>query len=102
MQVRRGQVGNHRQQGIVERLNKSLLERLFGYQYGEEMLKAAHGSSERSVEWVARLQSVIKVLNDEETRLIGKSLLMPLNHLQLHKNPLYQHYRPQRAFTSIQ
>ena len=35
--VRRGSPGNHRQQGIVKRLNRTLSERLFGYQYGEEM-----------------------------------------------------------------
>ena len=36
--VRRGQPDNHRQQGIVERLSRTLAERLFGAQYAQEML----------------------------------------------------------------
>ena len=35
--VRRGRVDIHRDQGIVERFNCTLAERLFGYQYGVEM-----------------------------------------------------------------
>ena len=31
--VQRGEVGNHTAQGIVERLNKTLAERLFSHQY---------------------------------------------------------------------
>ena len=33
--VQRGEVGNHRVQGIVERLNKTLAERLFSHQYAQ-------------------------------------------------------------------
>ena len=70
--VRRGRVDVHRDQGIVERFNRSLAERLFGHQYAQEMLLAARGSSERSAEWVARLPAVVATLNDEPTRLTGK------------------------------
>jgi transposase InsO family protein len=70
--VRRGRVDVHRDQGIVERFNRTLAERLFGHQYAQEMLLAARGSSERSAEWVARLPAVVATLNDEPTRLIGK------------------------------
>jgi len=45
----------HRDQGIVERFNRTLAERLFGHQYAKDMLLTAQGSSERSAEWVARL-----------------------------------------------
>jgi hypothetical protein len=48
--VRRGRVENHRDQGIVERFNRTLAERLFGAQYAQELLLAARGSSERSSE----------------------------------------------------
>ena len=35
--IRRGVVGVHRDQGIVERFNCTLVERLFGYQYYREL-----------------------------------------------------------------
>ena len=72
VEVRRGRVDVHRDQGIVERFNRTLAERLFGHQYAQEMLLAARGSSERSAEWVARLPAVVAALNDEATRLTGK------------------------------
>jgi len=70
--VRRGRVDTHRDQGIVERFNRTLAERLFGAQYAQELLLAAHGSSERSSEWVRTLPDVVAALNDEVTRLTGK------------------------------
>jgi len=71
-EARRGRVDPHRDQGIVERFNRTLAERLFGHQYAQEMLLTARGSSERSAEWVARLPAVVATLNNEPTRLIGK------------------------------
>ena len=35
--IRRGRVEIHRDQAIVERFNRTLAERLFGYQYAIEM-----------------------------------------------------------------
>ena len=67
--VRRGRVDNHRDQGIVERFNRTLAEKLFGHQYAQEMLLP---SEQRSSEWVARLPAVVAALNGEVTRLIGK------------------------------
>jgi len=72
VRVRRGRVDTHRDQGIVERFNRTLAERLFGHQYAQKMLLAARGSSERSLEWVARLPAVVAALNGEVTRLTGK------------------------------
>ena len=72
VQVRRGRVDTHRDQGIVERFNRTLAERLFGAQYAQEMLLTARGSSERSSEWVRALPHVVAALNDEVTRLTGK------------------------------
>jgi hypothetical protein len=71
-QVRRGRVDTHRDQGIVERFNRTLAERLFGSQYAQELLLAARGSSERSREWVRALPAVVAAINDEPTRLTGK------------------------------
>ena len=70
--TRRGRVDTHRDQGIVERFNRTLAERLFGAQYAQKLLLAARESSERSVEWVARLHAVVAALNGEVTRLTGK------------------------------
>ena len=67
--IRRGRVDIHRDQGIVERFNRTLAERLFGHQYAQEM-RLPEG--ERSTEWVARLPAVIAALNSEETRLTGR------------------------------
>ena len=61
-----GVPGVHRSQGIVERFNRTLAERLFGHQYAQEMLNP----QERNVEWVERLPRVVKALNEETTRLI--------------------------------
>ena len=70
--VRRGQPGNHRQQGVVERFNRTLSEALFSNQYAKEMLLVERGSSERSSEWVSRLPAVIKAINNTPTHLTGK------------------------------
>ena len=59
VRIRRGNVNVHRDQGIVERFNRSLSERLFSFQYSQEMnLK----SGERSTEWVKRLPEVVSAL----------------------------------------
>ena len=47
--VQRGEVGNHRAQGSVERLNKTLAERLFSHQYAQEITTDA-----RYREWVKK------------------------------------------------
>lgn len=73
VQVRRGRVGSHGEQGIVERFNRTLAERLFWAQYAQELLLAARGSSERSAEWVRTLPEVVAALNDEVTRLLGRT-----------------------------
>ena len=69
VRIRRGNVNVHRDQGIVERFNRSLSERLFSFQNSQEMnLK----SGERSTEWVKRLPEVVSALNHEKTRLTGR------------------------------
>ena len=67
VRIQRGQAGNHRSQAFVERANKTLSERLFSHQYAQEMVRDG-----RSREWVKRLPSVLKAMNSEPTRLIGK------------------------------
>ena len=69
VQIWRGRVNIHRDQGVVERWNRTLAERLFGHQYAQEMRLP---SGQRSTEWVARLPSVVAALNSEVTRLSGK------------------------------
>ena len=67
--IRRGRVEIHRDQGIVERFNRTLAERLFGHQYAQEFLLKP---GQQSREWVRRLAGVVAALNDADTRLIGK------------------------------
>ena len=69
VRIRRGNVNVHRDQGIVERFNRTLGERLFSFQYSQEMKKE---SGERSTEWVKRLPEVVLALNREKTRLTEK------------------------------
>ena len=67
--VRRGRVDSHRDQGIVERFNRTLAERLFGHHYAQEM-RLSEGA--RSTECVKRLPAVVAALNGEVIRLTGK------------------------------
>ena len=62
-----GDSSKHRSQGIVERFNRTLADRLFSYQYHKEL----EGASKSNREWVFRLQNVVSALNNEKTRLIG-------------------------------
>ena len=41
------EVDTHRDEGIVERFNRTLAERLFGHQYAQELLLTARGSSKK-------------------------------------------------------
>ena len=75
--IQRSLAGNHRSQAFVERANKTLSERLFSHQYAQEMTgggttNRGGGSDGRSREWVKRLPQVLKAMNSEPTRLIGK------------------------------
>ena len=65
--VQRGDPIQHRSQGIVERFNRTLADRLFTYQYHKEL----EDPSKSNREWVSRLQNVVSSLNNEKTRLIG-------------------------------
>ena len=64
--IQRGDPSQHRSQGIVERFNKTLADRLFSYQYHKEFVDP----SKSNREWVGRLQAVVSALNNEKTRLI--------------------------------
>ena len=65
--VQRGDPSQHCSQGIVERFNRTLANRLFTYQYHKEL----EDPSKSNREWVSRLQNVVSSLNNEKTRLIG-------------------------------
>ena len=64
--IRQGHTALHRDQAIVERFNRTLAERLFGYQYAKEFIQ-----EKRSREWVKRLPGVVAALNNEITRTIN-------------------------------
>ena len=65
--IQRGDPSQHCSQGIVERFNRMLSDRLFTYQYHKEL----EDPSKSNREWVSRLQNVVSSLNNEKTRLIG-------------------------------
>ena len=64
--IQRGDPSQHRSQGIVERFNRTLADRLFSYYYHKE----SDDPSESDREWVSRLQNVVSALNNGKTRLI--------------------------------
>ena len=65
--IQRGDPSQHHSQGIVERFNRTLMDRLFTCQYHKEF----EDLSKSNREWVSRLQNVVSALNNEKTRLIG-------------------------------
>ena len=65
--IQRGDPSQDPSQGIVERFNRTLVDRLFTYQYHKEL----EDPSKSNREWVSRLQNVVSSLNNENTRLIG-------------------------------
>ena len=64
--IQHGDPSQHRSQGIVERFNGMLADRLFSYQYHKEL----ENPSKSNREWVSKLQNVVSALNNEKTGLI--------------------------------
>ena len=89
--IRRGCTEIHRDQAIVERFNRTLAERLFGYQYAVEMRLT---SGQRSTEWVKRLPAVVSALNNEVTRLIGKKPAEAIKEKSVYSKPSTPYSRP--------
>ena len=90
--IRHGCTEIHRDQAIVERFNRTLAERLFGYQYAVEM--NMKNSDKRSTEWVKRLPAVVSTLNNEVTRLIGKKPAEAIKEKSLSSKPAKPYSRP--------
>ena len=67
LMIQHGDLSKHCSQGIVERFNRTLADRLFTYQYHKEL----EDPSKSNRELVSRLQNVVSALNNEKTRLIG-------------------------------
>ena len=73
--IQQGDPSQHRSQGIVERFNRTLADRLVSYQYHEEL----EDPSKSNREWVSRLQNVVSALNYEKTRSIE---MKPINAIK--------------------
>ena len=56
--IQRGDLSQHRSQGIVERFNRTLADRLFSYQYHRELEDPLKSNRK----WVSRLQNVVSAL----------------------------------------
>ncbi|PFX13408.1 hypothetical protein AWC38_SpisGene22506 [Stylophora pistillata] len=91
VRIRRGNVNAHRDQGIVEGFNLTLSERLFTFQYGQEI---NFEDKNRSTEWVKRLPEVVSALNSEETRLTGKKLIDAIKEKAVDANSPTSYSRP--------
>ena len=64
--IQRGDPSQHQLQGITERFNRTLADRLFSYQYHKELEDPLKSNRE----WVSRIQNLVGALNNEKTRLI--------------------------------
>ena len=64
----------------MERFNRTLAERLFGYRYHRELAEPRT----RNKEWVLRLPEIMKASNNRVTRLTGKkpSLLIRMKRVR--------------------
>ena len=65
--IQHGDPSQHHSQGIMERFNRTLADRLFSYQCHKKI----EDPSKSNREWVSRLQNVVSILNNEKTRFIG-------------------------------
>ena len=86
MIIQHGDPSQHRSQGIVERFNRTLADRLFSYHYHKEL----EDLSKSSREWVSRLQNVVSSLNNEKTRLIGMKPVNAIKHVNAIKQTLVE------------
>ena len=83
--IPRGRTEIHRDQAIVERFNRTLAERLFGYQYAVKMNMKQ--SNQRSTEWIKRLPEVVSAVNNEVTRLTGKKPAEAIKEKSIYSKP---------------
>ena len=90
--IRRGRVDIYRDQAIVERFNRTLAERFFGYQYAVEMGDIV--SQKRATAWVKRLPEVVSALNIEVTRLINKKPAEAIKEKAVSSKPSTTYSRP--------
>ena len=92
--IRRGHPEIHRDQAIVERFNRTLAERLFGYQYAVEMRSNIGSEGLRSRAWVKRLPKVVSALNNQVTRLIGMKPAVAIKEKVVISEPATKYLRP--------
>ena len=80
VKIQRSEAKNHRAQAIVERVNRTLAERLYSHQYAQEMLM-----DDRSREWVKRLSDVLKSINSREKKITGKTPFDAVKEKEIHE-----------------
>ena len=89
--IRHGRTEIHRDQAIVERINRTLAERLLGHQYAVEIRLPA---GQRSTAWVKRLPEVVAALNNEVTSLTGKKPAKAIKEIAVAAKPSTTYSRP--------
>ena len=90
VQIRTAVPGNHRQQGIVERFNRTLAERLFVHQYHKEI----DNPKMRDKTWVEYLPEVVSDLNGQITRLTELAPSTAITLKNVHALP--SNYKPRK------
>ena len=76
----------HQLQEIDERFNRMLADRLFTFKYHKELEYPLKSNRE----WVSKLQNVVGVLNNENTRLIGMKPIDAIKETLVNKVSLNQ------------
>ena len=89
MIIQRSDPSQHCSQGIVEKFNRTLADRLFTYQYHKEL----EDPSKSNREWVFRLQNVVSSLNNEKSRLIGMKPVDAIKQTLVEQGFLSTHQR---------
>jgi len=91
VKIQRSEAKNHRAQAIVERVNRTLAEKLYSHQYAQEMLTP---DGDRSRVWVKRLPEVLKSINSRVKKITAKAAVdairqkeVPEKHIQ-YKRPV--------------
>ena len=89
--IRLGRTEIHRDQAIVKRFNRTLVERLFGHPFAVEMLLP---EGQQSTSWVKRLPDVVNSLTNEVTSLIGKKPAVAIKGKAVSSKPSTKYSRP--------
>ena len=97
VKIRRGEPNNHRAQAIVERANRTLAEKLYSFQEGQDL----HNKTDRNRTWVKRLPKVLEAMNNQITRLLGETPADAIKKNYTNPKTSAPAHRPQGLYEKI-